>query len=94
MKRVSGTGQTIIGVEVIVKPIEVQDPLLTIEVEIRDIAVAIRSLPDEMYEIPSLPPPIEYSPGCIVFGTSKSSGISHQVASFLKFLRASLCSLP
>ncbi|KKU16779.1 MAG: hypothetical protein UX24_C0002G0012 [Candidatus Giovannonibacteria bacterium GW2011_GWB1_45_9b] len=46
MKRVSRTRETIIGVEVVREPIEVQVPTLAIEIEIRDVAVAIRVLPD------------------------------------------------
>ena len=48
MKRVSRTRETIIGVEVVREPIEVQVPTLAIEIEIRDVAVAIPVPPNRI----------------------------------------------
>jgi len=45
-KRVAGTDEPVVGVEVVVEPIEVQVPTLAIPVEVRHVAVAIRVHPD------------------------------------------------
>ncbi len=47
MKRVSWTDEAIIRIEVILEPIEVQVPALAIEVEVSNVAPAIRILPDK-----------------------------------------------
>ena len=39
--------ETVVRVEVVLKPIEVQIPVLAIEVEVRNVTVAIRVLPDK-----------------------------------------------
>ena len=46
IKRVSRAEKTIVGVPVILEPIEVEVPALAIPVEVRNIVVAIRVLPD------------------------------------------------
>ena len=69
MKRVSGTEKAAVGVPVIVEPIEVEVPPVAIPVKIRDVPVTVAVLPDRSYKIPSMPPPLECSRGCIVFGT-------------------------
>jgi hypothetical protein len=45
MKRIAETRQAIVGVPIIAEPIEVQNPLLAIPVEARDVPVAIRVAP-------------------------------------------------
>lgn len=84
MKRVSGTDETIVRVEIVVEPVEVQDPPLAVPVEIRDVAVAVRVPPDRRTEcrlchrssntlrVASDPEPL------------KPAGIRYQVASFLR----------
>ncbi len=67
MKKVARTKQTIVVVEVVLKPVEVQVPLLAIPVEVRDIAVVVAIVP-VMCKVPSISLPIEYSLGCILFG--------------------------
>lgn len=39
----------------------------TVQVRPEEVAIAVSARP-EMCEMPSMPLPIEYSPGCIVFG--------------------------
>ena len=59
IKRIAGTDEPAVGVEVIVEIVEVQVPPIAIPVEVRHITVAIRILPDIMCKIPSVPPPLE-----------------------------------
>tara|TARA_Y100000310_G_scaffold331270_2_gene404535 strand:- start:633 stop:896 length:264 start_codon:yes stop_codon:yes gene_type:complete len=59
MKTVVGAEQTVVRVEVVLKPIEVQVPVITIPVEVRHITVAIRIPPDIIYKISSMPPSFE-----------------------------------
>ena len=59
-KRVSGTEQAFISVEVVLEPIEVQVPLVAVPVEVRDVPVAVAILPDRSYELSSMPLPLEY----------------------------------
>lgn len=47
MKQVSGTEQTIIAIEIVLEPVEVQVPLIAVPVEVRNIAVAVRILPNQ-----------------------------------------------
>ena len=46
MKTIAETDETIVGVPVIVEPIEVQVPLVIVPVQVRDVAVAVRVLPE------------------------------------------------
>ena len=46
MKRVSGPDEAIIGIPIVLKPIEVQIPPLAVPIEIRNVPIAIRVLPD------------------------------------------------
>ena len=87
MKRVSGTGKPITGVVIVLEPVEVQVPALAVKVEVSDVAVAVRVLPDQMCKIPSIPLLLEYSQSCILFGALKPAGILHQVASFFRDLK-------
>ena len=45
-KKVAEADEAVVGVEVVVDPVEVQVPLLTISVEARHVAVAIGIHPD------------------------------------------------
>ncbi len=67
MKRVAGTQQATIVVEVVVEPIEVQVPALTIPVEVWNVPVAVAVAP-LCVRAPSKPPSFEYSRDCIEFG--------------------------
>ena len=46
----------------VVKPVPVEDNLVGVLVEIRDIEVVV-AVPHVMYKMPSVPPPFEYSRG-------------------------------
>ena len=53
----------------VVVPVQVQLALRAVPVEVRHVAVAVAILPHgAVYKISSLPPPLEFSQGCIVFG--------------------------
>jgi len=60
MKRVAEAKRGVVGVPVVVKPVPVQDDLVVVLVEIRDVEVAI-AVPHEMYEVSSVPLLLEYS---------------------------------
>ena len=55
--------EAIVGIPVIIKPIEVT--LRTILVEIRHMAVTINLSNGTLCERPSVPPPTDFSKGCI-----------------------------
>lgn len=61
MKRVSRPNETIIGIPVIVEPVEIEVPPPAIPVEIRDVTVTIGVLPDLFYKISSMTPSLECS---------------------------------
>lgn len=61
MKRVAEAERRIVGVPVVVEPIPIQDDLVVVLVEIRDVEVAI-AVPHEVYEISSVSLLLEYSP--------------------------------
>lgn len=72
MKRVADDEETVVLVPIVVVPVQVQLPLVIPPVQAGDVAVAIRVMPDRapaMYKVPSVPLPIEYSLGCILFGS-------------------------
>lgn len=46
-KKVAGGDEPIVGVEVVLKPVIVQIPLITVPVEIPHAAVTVRALPDK-----------------------------------------------
>lgn len=52
----------VVAVPVVVEPVPVEDHLVTILVEIRDIEVAV-AVPHNTCKAPSVPPPFEYSQG-------------------------------
>jgi hypothetical protein len=52
----------VVGVPVVVEPVPVEDHLVAVLVEIRDVEVAI-VVPHNMCKVPSVPPPFEYSQG-------------------------------
>ena len=62
-----GHHRRIVDVPIIVEPVVVPVPLPVIEVQIKRVAIAVRTA-ENSYKMPSLPPPFEYSQGCIVFG--------------------------
>ena len=80
-KRIARADHTIIGVEVVVEPIEVQVPALAIPVQVRDVALAITVTP-VMCKVSSQPPSFDYSWDCIEFGIVSPNTL-HRVSSFL-----------
>ena len=46
IKQIAGAEKPIIGVPVVLEPIEIEVPLLAIPVKVRHVAIAIRVLPD------------------------------------------------
>ena len=69
MKKVAGTTsrEPVVAIPLIVEPVRVQVALRTVPIEVQHVAVTVRIEPASRRE-PPMPPPIEYSPGCIVFG--------------------------
>lgn len=65
MKRVSGGEEAIVLVPPVLEDVEVEVPLAVVPVEVSDVAVAKAVPPDRLYGVPSAPPPVECSPGCI-----------------------------
>lgn len=65
MKRVSNCEKAIVVVPPVLKPIEVEIPIIRVAPEIRNVPI-VKVLPD-LYRIPSTPPPFECSWDCIVF---------------------------
>ncbi len=61
MKRLAAR-QTIVVVPVVVEPVEVQHPAPVVEVEVRDVEVAVGIALKYTMCLPKAPP-IEYSPG-------------------------------
>ena len=57
--------ETIVGIPVVVEPIEVEVALRTVLVEIRHMAVAINLSNGTLCKRPSVPPPTDFSKGCI-----------------------------
>ena len=84
MKRISGTDDTIVAVEIVVEPFEVQVPSVAIPVKVWDVPIAVLIQPNRSYKISSLALPLECSQGCIEYRTSKSFNILYQVASFFR----------
>ncbi|MFH1145363.1 MAG: hypothetical protein V1707_00140 [bacterium] len=68
MKILAESEKTVIVIPVIVKPIQVQLTLIDVLVQNTNVAVTVRIKPSRTRALPSIPPPIEYSLGCIVFG--------------------------
>ena len=60
-KRVSDGGEPIIVVPLVVEPVQVEVTLVIVLPEFRDVSVAIAVLPDRLYELSSVPLPLEYS---------------------------------
>ena len=52
----------VVVVPIVVSPVPVEDHLVVVLVEIRDIEVAI-AVPHDTCKMPSIPPPFEYSRG-------------------------------
>lgn len=57
--------ETIVGIPVVIKRIEVEVALRTVLVEIRNMAVAINLGNGTLCKRPSVPPPTDFSKGCI-----------------------------
>jgi hypothetical protein len=60
------TGSGVVGVPVVVEPVPVQHNLIAVVVEVRDAEVAI-AVPHEMYKVPSMSPPFEYTLGVVSY---------------------------
>ena len=56
----------VVLVELVVEPVVVRLHPTFVPVPVADVQVVVRGVA-EMYEVPSITPPLEYSPGCIVF---------------------------
>jgi hypothetical protein len=57
--KVANRQEAVVGVPVVVEPIEVEVTLRTIPVEVRHVAVAIDLANGALYKKPSVPPPLE-----------------------------------
>ncbi len=66
----------VVAVPVVVEPVVVPIPRPVVEIQIANVKVAIGVA--VTYRMPPLPPPLEYSWGCIVFG------ILNAIASYTK----------
>ena len=62
-KRVATGEETVVLIPVIVEVVQVQVPLVSIAVQNRNVAVAVRIAPNIMRKIPSVPLPFEFSQG-------------------------------
>lgn len=56
------TKRGVIGIPVVVEPVPVDNHLAFVLDQVRNVEVAI-AVPNETHEMPSAPPPFEYSPG-------------------------------
>lgn len=65
-KRVSDGREDTVTIPPVVKPVEVEVPLTIVLVQHEHAEVAVRE--DHSCKISSLPPPLEYSLDCILFG--------------------------
>ena len=92
-KILADTEETIVGIPVIVKPIEVKLTLIAVNIQIRNIAVAIGIVPnraDENHFQPSKSPPFQCCQSCILFEIFKSASWKCQVFYFLKTIFSTL----
>lgn len=73
MKRIAGERETVVSIPLIVDVVEVQVPPVCVEDDVRDVLVTVdlhlRTAP--LHSAPSVSLPLEFSPGCIVFGSSR-----------------------
>ena len=83
MKRVAGSRNA--GKEPVVVPVVV----VAVAVHVALVVPAIERQA-AMYEAPPIPPPFEYSRGCILFGISNAKAFHTKYLHFLKCLRISL----
>ena len=67
--------------------------LKLVHVDVQAVRVHVHVGNEEMSDKPSDPPSLEYSQDCILFGTSKFSSPSHQLAFFI-LKKASTLSQP
>tara|TARA_B100000745_G_scaffold294978_1_gene238583 strand:- start:810 stop:1115 length:306 start_codon:yes stop_codon:yes gene_type:complete len=80
MKRVSDTGKPVVAIPVVGVAVDVHVPLVVPTVE-RSVA---------LYDTPSVPLPIEYSPSCIEFGICNALAYRTKYFHFLKFAYCTL----
>ncbi len=59
MRTVAGESSRVVVVEVIVEPVVVPVPPVVVPIEVTNIQVAVRVA--VLYNLPSMPPPLEYS---------------------------------
>jgi len=57
--------------------------LKLVHIDVEPIGVDVHVGNEEMSDEPPMPPSLEYSWDCILFGTLKFSSLSHQLAVFL-----------
>lgn len=62
-QKLSPRQKPVVGIPVLVVPIEVEVPLRAVPVEVRHVPVVTDVRGGTLYEMPSVPPPLEYSPG-------------------------------
>ena len=79
-------GRGVVVVPVVVKPVVVPLPPAIVPVEVANVEVAVRVA--VAYKVPPVPPPLEYSQGCIAFGISSSrmSYWANALAPYTKYL--------
>lgn len=89
-KILADTEETIVGIPVIVKPIEIQLALVAVNIQFGNIAVAIGIRPDRTDKNrlqPSVALPFQCCRGCILSEILKSAGWKRQVFYFLNIIR-------
>ena len=78
----------VVAVPVVVKPVVVPVPPAFVKVKVTDVQVGIRVA--VACRAPSVPPPFEYSLGCIVFVSYTHLALYTKYLLFLKFLHTPL----
>ncbi|HAL50525.1 MAG: hypothetical protein UU40_C0017G0002 [Candidatus Uhrbacteria bacterium GW2011_GWD2_41_121] len=71
MTKLANGQESTVLVPVVVIPVKVEFALGTVPIEVGNVTIAVAIHPDgavKIYKISSVPPPFEYSPGCILFG--------------------------
>ena len=84
IKLLAGTQEPIVRVPVVLEPVEVQVPPLAVPVQVRDVAVAVRVLPDQCARYRPRHRPLNILRVESDSGPKKPSDSPHQVASFLR----------
>ena len=62
-----GKSRGVVVVPIVVEPVPIEVDLAIVPVDVWDVQVATL-VQHKTYGAPSMPPPLEYSQGCIVFG--------------------------